>query len=275
MPELPEVETIARGLESELRGRTLARAHLHNETLYRRGSRRVETLTGEKIKTVERFGKTILFEFDDDGKARDAALVIHLGMTGSLIVDKNSRGTNKPHKHLHASFEFDGGKEMSYYDPRRFGFFYVGDRAGLAETLNIGPDPFQINAGALAAVLRFRKAPIKNLLLNQRLISGLGNIYVDEALFRGRVFPLTPGGLLEDRAGELIRSVRAVLRLAIRHRGTTFRDYRKHDGTSGAFQKRLAVYGRAGEPCRTCGRAIERIVLAGRGTHFCPRCQKA
>jgi len=274
MPELPEVETIARGLEDELSGCTVAKASLGNTTLYRCGSKRVETLAGQKIETVERFGKAILFKFKSRGRNGLAALVVHLGMTGNLIVTRDGRGEPEPAKHLHARFEFEGGKELLYIDPRRFGFFYLGDSAGLAETLNIGPDPFQLKPATLAASLRDRKAPVKSLLLNQRLISGLGNIYADEALFRAGVHPLTPGGRLEKRAGELLRHIRAVLKLAIRHGGTTFRDYRRHDGSRGAFQIRLMVYGRTGESCRRCRGTIKRIVLGGRSTHFCPVCQK-
>ena len=274
MPELPEVETIARGLDGELRGRTVVKVTLKKKDLYRRGSRKVKILAGLTIKSVERFGKAILFRFEDLDRIPGAVLVIHLGMTGGLVVTANGRGVPAPSKHLHARFEFNGGKELIYHDPRRFGFFYVGGQAGLAEELNIGPDPFQIKPKALGEVLKSRTAPVKNLLLNQKLVSGLGNIYVDESLFRAGVHPLTPGGRLEDRAVELLRHMRAVLGLAIRHGGTTFRDYRRHDGTRGAHQRRLMVYGRAGEPCRRCGGTIERIVLAGRSTHFCPNCQK-
>jgi formamidopyrimidine-DNA glycosylase len=175
---------------------------------------------------------------------------------------------------LHAVFLFAGGGELRYYDPRRFGFFFVGTRGGLAKTLNIGPDPFQMKPKTLARILHNRTAPIKSLLLDQRIISGLGNIYVDEALFRAGMHPLTPGGRAAAGAGELLGNIRAVLKRAIRHGGTTFRNYRTHDGSKGAYQRRLAVYGREGERCRRCGGRIKRIVLGGRSTHFCPRCQQ-
>jgi formamidopyrimidine-DNA glycosylase len=116
---------------------------------------------------------------------------------------------------------------------------------------------------------------VKSLLLNQRLVSGLGNIYVDEALFRAGLHPLTQGSRVASYSGELLKHIRSVLRLAIRHGGTTFRDYRKHDGSSGAYQRRLLVYGREGERCRKCNSRIKRIILGGRSTHYCPRCQKS
>jgi formamidopyrimidine-DNA glycosylase len=144
---------------------------------------------------------------------------------------------------------------------------------GLRETLNIGPDPFEMRPRMLAATLDHRSAPVKSLLLNQKLIAGLGNIYVDEALFGAGIHPTTPGCEVAAGAGELLTVIRRVLRRAIRHRGTTLRDYRTLDGDSGAFQLRLSAYGREGEPCRRCSSPIERIVMGGRGTHFCPRCQ--
>jgi formamidopyrimidine-DNA glycosylase len=218
---------------------------------------------------VERFGKAILVGFESGGDV----LVIHLGMTGNLILEKkNSRDTGR--KHRHAILLLDGGIRLVYYDARRFGYFWVGPGNGLGNRLNVGPDPFQIRVPAFREMLGRRTAPVKSLLLNQKLVSGLGNIYVDEALFRAGIHPVTPGRDVARNARDLLGHIRVVLRNAIRSGGSTIRDYRRVDGSRGGFQNQLAVYGRTGESCLTCGEVVQRIVLGGRSTHFCPRCQR-
>lgn len=274
MPELPEVETVARELDRALRGCTVARASLTMDSLYRRGSLGLDSLVGKKIIAVKRLGKAILFYFEPVPPSPELVLAVHLGMTGRLIAAPKGATERETGKHLHARFGFASGTELHYFDPRRFGYLYVGQAEGIGKTLNVGPDPFQMKPGALARALQNRRAPIKSLLLNQRILAGLGNIYADEALCRAGMHPLTSGRRAARHAGNLIEQIRFVLRRAIRHGGTTLRDYRRPDGSRGNYLPRLAVYGRAGENCRKCGEKIKRIELGGRGTHFCPRCQK-
>jgi formamidopyrimidine-DNA glycosylase len=268
MPELPEVETVVRGLAQPLCGRTVASARLSRGDLYRVGSLSLARLDGSKITGVERIGKAILIRT----AAPAPVLVVHLGMTGKLILVEGGRVARR--RHRHAVLTMDDGRRLEYVDPRRFGFFWVGAGDDLGRQLNIGPDPFQLSAPELSRRLAGRRAPVKSLLLDQRLVSGIGNIYADETLFRAGVHPLTPGDAAARHADGLLREARSVLRRAIRHGGTTIRDYRKADGSAGAFRSRLAVYGRAGEPCVSCRGAVRRIVIGARSAHYCPRCQK-
>lgn len=272
MPELPEVESIVRGLEPHVRGRAIQSARVTAPDLYRKGSQRIRAIAGHRVTAIERMGKAIVVHLGRPRRA-PAVLVIHLGMTGNLIRVAPTEGApRRPHRHV--AIRLDDGSRLLYYDPRRFGFLFVGPFEGLRARLGVGPDPFELAPGALARVLAGRRAPVKSLLLNQRLVSGLGNIYADETLFEAGIHPLTPGGRAAFQAEDLLRAARRVLRRALRHGGTTIRDYRRSDGTPGAFQGKLAVYGRTGAPCLGCGTAIERTLLAGRGTHLCPRCQQ-
>jgi formamidopyrimidine-DNA glycosylase len=298
MPELPEVETVVRELAPVLPGRSIVRARLTAPDLYRRGSRRVGTLAGARIAGVERFGKAIMIRTDDsavragvDGGApaapgggetgdrtretrHELILVVHLGMTGRLLFAADARQVPRV-KHLHARIRFSDGSELRYVDPRRFGYFFVGDGTDVAASFDFGPDPFEMRPRELARRLAGRRAPLKALLLDQRVVAGLGNIYVDELLFATGIHPLTPGDAASRDAARLLRAARVILARAIRARGSTIRDYRRPDGSSGAFQLKLAVYGREGEACRRCGGVIERIEVSQRGTHLCPRCQPA
>ena len=274
MPELPEVETIARELSAVLPGRIVRSASLGAHDLYRTGSETIGRIRGGRIVSVERFGKALLVRLRMPPRDEERALVVHLGMTGRFVIpDREHPETASSRKHRHGRIVFRDGGQLWYVDPRRFGYVYVGDPAGLGERLNIGPDPFELRPRQLRAILRDRTAPIKSLLLNQKLVAGLGNIYVDEALFGARIHPLTAGKLVAPQADRLLAVVRRVLRRAIRHRGTTLRDYRTPGGDRGGFQLRLSVYGRSGEPCRRCRTPVERIVLGGRSTHLCPACQ--
>jgi formamidopyrimidine-DNA glycosylase len=297
MPELPEVETVVRELRIHLPGKHIVRASLTAPDLYRRGSANVTVLAGARIVSVDRRGKAIVIALE--GKDESDRLVVHLGMTGRLEWTGSAReraATDRAHvgasegepngmdgarpreqarlAHLHARWHFGDGSELRYFDPRRFGYIFVGSAASVDETLHIGPDPFQLDAPALARVLQGRHAPVKALLLDQRLVSGLGNIYVDEALHLARIHPLVAGDRAAARAPVILAAARRILARAIRARGTTLRDYRRTDGGRGGFQVKLSVYGREGETCRTCGAAIRRIEVAQRGTHFCPRCQR-
>ena len=269
MPELPEVETIVRGLKRPLTGRRVTHARLRFKSLYRRGSLRIRAIEGRTIQIVDRIGKNALLRFRPSG-----LMVVNLGMTGNLIVhDPHDTAARLPTRHLHCRIRFDNGMELRYYDPRRFGHFYVAESCDFANDLNIGPDPFIARPRRLEAALVGRKAPIKSLLLDQRILSGLGNIYVDETLFFAGIDPRTPGGRVGTSSAKVLTHARAVLRRAIACGGSTIRDYRKHDGSRGEFQQYHAVYGRDGDRCIECGTVIRKIVLSGRGTHFCPRCQ--
>lgn len=272
MPELPEVETVVRELREHLPGRDIVKASLSASDLYRRGSARVTALGGAHVDSVNRRGKAILIALAARGGKPDR-LVVHLGMTGQLEWNAADAVRTRP-KHLHARIHFVDGSELRYIDPRRFGFIFVGTAAAVEATLEMGPDPFEMADTELAAALSKRSAPIKSLLLDQHIVSGLGNIYVDEALYRVKVHPLTPGARAAKHAAAILDAARVILENAIRARGTTIRDYRRTDGATGEFQIKLNAYGREGEQCLRCGSAIRKIVVSQRGTHFCPHCQK-
>ena len=260
MPELPEVETVVRELRLRLPGKHIVRASLTAPDLYRTGSAGVETLAGASIEGVERRGKAIVISLGRDDSVVDR-LVVHLGMTGRLEWTRDARERARP-SHLHARWQFGDGTELCYFDPRRFGYIFVGSAAAVDQSLRIGPDPFQLDGAALESILRGRSAPVKALLLAQHLVSGLGNIYVDEALHMSRIHPLVTGDRAAGRAPVILAAARRILDRSIRARGTTLRDYRRTDGATGEFQVKLSVYGREGEACRTCGTVIKRIEVA-------------
>jgi formamidopyrimidine-DNA glycosylase len=270
MPELPEVETTVKQLQPHLPQRRITSARIRYKNLYRTGSLGVRYLIDRDITLVERIGKNILLRFHPA-----ALMVVNLGMTGQLLAcDARERPCGYRAKHLHVRFGLDNGKELRYYDARRFGHIYIAERCDCFEKLNIGPDPFQTKPAALRAKLRGRTAAIKTLLMDQRIISGLGNIYTDETLFYAGIDPRTQGQLAGRHCGRILSSARRVLTQAIEHGGSTILNYRKRDGSHGEFQKYHAVYGRSGEACGACGGTIDRIVLSGRGTHYCPNCQR-
>ena len=274
MPELPEVETVVRELRIHLPGKHILRASLTAPDLYRRGSAAVGDLAGTRIDRVDRRGKAIVITLEPGASGPTDRLVVHLGMTGRLEWNATPRAMPPAKSHMHARWQLGDGSELRYFDPRRFGFIFVGTAASMDETLRIGPDPFELDAPALARALAGRRASVKALLLDQHIVSGLGNIYVDEALHLARIHPLTSGERASLRARDILAAARRVLTRAIRARGTTFRDYRRTDGGTGEFQIKLSVYGREGDACRVCGATIRRIEVAQRGTHFCPQCQR-
>ena len=271
MPELPEVETVVRELRRRLPGAVITRAVVTAPDMYRRDSRDVSCLKGARVAAVERRGKAIIVRCEAESGAVDMA--VHLGMTGQLLWTRRASRTTLPH--LHARWGLSGGAELRLVDPRRFGYVLVGAPEAVRASLAIGPDALSITVDELAAALRARRAPVKSLLLDQRIVAGLGNIYVDESLFLARVHPLTSGDRAARRAGEILTAARRVLASAIDARGTTLRDYRRPDGSTGEFQVKLRVYGRAGEACVRCRARIRKIEVGQRGTHFCPRCQRA
>lgn len=271
MPELPEIETTIKQLGPHLPHRRIMGARLRHKNLYRTGSLGVRRLIHREITSVERIGKNILVRFQPP-----ALMIVNLGMTGQLIAcDASEKPSGFHAKHLHGRFRLDNGEELRFYDARRFGHIYIAERCDCFEELNIGPDPFQLKPAALQAKLRGRTAAIKSLLMDQRIISGLGNIYTDETLFYAGIDPRTAGDHAAVHSGRILSCARRVLKRAIESGGSTILSYRKRDGTRGEFQKFHAVYGRRGEPCPACGTLVDKIVLGGRGTHFCPRCQRS
>lgn len=257
MPELPEVETIVRSLAPKLAGQRVTEAHFYAPRVMRGAPE--PQLAGHTILEVSRHGKHILLRFDH------GTLAIHLGMTGKLLID----GERTPY--LRAEFQLDSCG-LLFDDIRQFG------RMAWSESLpenvaRLGPDPLEIPAAVFSERLRGKRGRIKSLLLNQTFVRGLGNIYVDEALHRAGVHPLA-GNIGNRRAGKLHAAIVAVLEEAIASGGSSISDYVDSDGQKGSFQDRHRVYGREGEPCHACGTAIVRVVVAQRGTHFCPRCQR-
>jgi len=271
MPELPEVETVVRELRERLPGAVITRAVLTARDMYRRDSHDVSVLEGARVESVERSGKAIVVRCRSNDGELD--LVVHLGMTGQLLWSARAKREAPPH--LHARWSLSGGAELRLIDPRRFGYVFVAAPEVVAESLAVGRDALTVTADELASLLRGRTAAIKSLLMNQRILAGLGNIYVDESLFLAKVHPLMTGDRATRKSREMANAIRHVLSSAIEARGTTFRDYRRPDGSSGEFQLRLRVYGREGERCVRCRGRIRRIEVGQRGTHFCPLCQRA
>jgi formamidopyrimidine-DNA glycosylase len=296
MPELPEVQTIVVGLRRPLVGAIIADVRLRRRDIVRpRHANLPAALRGQIIRAIDRRGKYILIRF-----ASGSRLAIHLGMTGRLTV----HGDNVPlAKHTHlvlslwASGKYGGmgvseygGKSaakhrpthphtpipphshtLRFTDPRRFGRIRL---LPPGESLPLGPEPFGLRPAQLYRRLARTRRAIKTALLDQKLIAGLGNIYADESLFASGIDPRTPASRLSlNQARRLNRAVKMTLRRAIGHRGSTLRDYVDAQGEAGAFQELHNVYGRAGLPCRACSTPVRRLVLGGRSTHFCPRCQ--
>ncbi|MGH7214049.1 MAG: bifunctional DNA-formamidopyrimidine glycosylase/DNA-(apurinic or apyrimidinic site) lyase [Tepidisphaeraceae bacterium] len=267
MPELPEVQTVVMTLQPRITGRIVERVDLARRDILRPCELDLAAhVVGRAITSVERRGKRIVFTLSDD-----ARFYVHLGMSGRLTVEPTDAPA-RPHTHLRLDLS-GGAGEIRFVDPRRFGgVWWLGRDHAPDDAL--GPEPLRLRAGHLSKRLARTGRAIKNVLLDQTVVAGLGNIYVDESLFAAGIHPLRRAdGLDPEEVRRLNRSIKTVLRRAIRHRGSTLRDYRDADGNAGGFQLLHRVYGRAGEPCRACESPIERIVLGGRSTHFCPRCQ--
>lgn len=277
MPELPEVETIANGVNRRVRGETILSAWFsaYREPFKTPPDEMALALEGRLIRAVRRVGKHIVFDLGSatGGEKRVAGAkdgpqwLVHLGMTGRLLV-ADPRMPAAPH--THAVLRLGSGQELRFVDPRRFG------RLALTRDFQgPGREPLTISREEFAELFRGRKLAIKAALLNQSLLHGVGNIYADESLFQAGIRPTRAAGrLTRERLDGLHGALRAVLKEAIRAGGSSVSDYVDAEGETGFFQLRHRVYGREGEPCRVCGTPIRKIVLAGRGTHFCPRCQR-
>ena len=261
MPELPEVETVVRTVTPYLVGRRILQARFTSKFVTP-GNRTAlgARLTGRTIRGVRRRGKFIVVELDQ------GTLAIHLGMTGNLLAG------GKAGEHTHAFFTLDDGV-LLYNDPRQFG--RIEWSAGPAKRVaKLGPEPLEISLEEFQKRMQ-RRTRVKPLLLNQAFLAGMGNIYTDESLFRSGIHPLALAARLSaPRVARLHQAIRELLTEAIEHRGSTISDYRDADGASGAFQLLHQVYGREGEPCTVCGTPIKKTLVAQRGTHHCPKCQR-
>lgn len=289
MPELPEVETVRRGLAPVLEGATIERVELRRPDLrFPFSPRFAARLTGRRITAVRRRAKYLLADIDDG-----SVLLMHLGMSGSFRVERKPVGSSslyiergKDSAHDHVVFHLKRRPRVIYNDPRRFGFMLLIrakelDAHPLLAELGLEPTGNELSAEALAPRFARRAAPLKAVLGDQRVIAGLGNIYVSEALWRAKLSPRRAAATLvradgrpTERLERLVEAVRAVIADAIEAGGSSLRDYVQADGELGLFQHRFAVYDREGKPCPRCGSAIRRTVQSGRSTYYCPSCQR-
>jgi formamidopyrimidine-DNA glycosylase len=282
MPELPEVETIARGLDKRVAGDRIDSVWLGSkpEILKSPASEIVRTLESKRIVGVRRVGKHIVFDLEDTvpPKRKKAAgaspaspakaqWIVHLGMTGRVVV---SEAGEEILKHTHAILQLASGRELRFVDPRRFGRLSVAQAFAAP-----GVEPLQVELERFVKLFKGRKTPIKSALLNQKLLSGVGNIYADESLFRAGIRPRRrAASLTHEELRRLYLAVQEVLKEAIALGGSSISDYVDADGEEGFFQLQHRVYGREGEPCLVCKTAVKRVVLGGRSSHYCPKCQK-
>ena len=301
MPELPEVETIARGLDTRVAGDTVESVWIgsRQQPLKSPAGIIAATLEGKRIVRVHRAGKHIVFDLEGKSQAsrtrvpqtkrkskvrgqprppaslqmsdvQTAQWIVHLGMTGRLVV---SEAAMEIAKHTHLIAKLASGRELRFIDPRMFGKLSVHLHPGGFDPG--GVEPLEVSEERFIALFRGRKTPIKSALLNQKLLRGVGNIYADESLFRAGIRPRRrAASITREQLGKLHRAVREVLREAITLGGSSISDYVDADGEEGFFQLQHRVYGREGEPCLVCGTAIRRVVLAGRSSHYCAKCQK-
>ncbi len=272
MPELPEVETVRRSIAPVLEGARLDEVEIRDPRLVRPFDPSIVAgaLVGERVGEVGRRGKYLIVGFESK-----RSLLIHLRMTGSLRHAQHGALVDDPY--TRAVLRLDNGSDVAYRDVRRFGTWELFEQDELAPylTARLGPEPLgPFSAARLGKRLDGRRAPLKSALLDQRTVAGLGNIYVDEALWQSRLHPLRVAGSLDaDELGRLYRAVRNVLRKGIERQGSTLRDYALPDGAYGTMQDEFRAYGRGGEPCDRCRRPLMRIVVGGRTTTFCPHCQ--
>lgn len=293
MPELPEVETVRRGLEPAMLGERFARIEQRRPDLrFPLPERFTERLTGRRVEALSRRAKYLIADLDDG-----QALIMHLGMSGRFVVEAPGTPPTEPGayyneigrhlQHDHIVFHLGSGARVTYNDVRRFGFMDLLPRAGLENSrhfsgMGIEPLGNELSGELLARLFSGKAAPLKAALLDQRLIAGLGNIYVCEALFRAGLHPqaeagslATPAGKPREKAHALAQIIREVLEEAVAAGGSTLRDFAHADGSLGYFQHRFKVYDREGAPCVTpgCGRLVKRLVQSGRSTFYCESCQ--
>lgn len=275
MPELPEVETIARGVDERLRGDRIVEVWFSSYTQPFKNSpaEQAAGLEGRTVLGVRRIGKHIVCDLGDAGSQTPSAQwIVHLGMSGRLLVTTPDAPVAP---HTHARLTLASGREMRFVDPRRFGRLEFRELNRAEAFLGPGSEPTSITPEAFALLFRGRKLAIKAALLNQSLLHGVGNIYADESLFRAGIRPKRMAGRIKRAELEKLRAaLQEVLQHAISLGGSSVSDYVDANGVRGFFQLEHRVYLRTGQPCLVCGTPIRRILLAGRGTHFCPICQK-
>ena len=270
MPELPEVETIANGLQKLVSGDRIESVWLGSkpEPLKSTAAEIARTLEGALVEQVRRVGKHIVFDLRGNGGAAREQWIVHLGMTGRILV---ANAETAVPKHTHLVARLASGRELRFVDPRRFGRLEVRH----SEFSGPGAEPLEISAQEFARLFHRRAAPIKALLLNQTLLHGVGNIYADESLFRAGIRPRRRANTLtRAELARLHAALRKVLQEAIAAGGSSISDYVDADGEEGLFQFKHRVYGREGQLCLVCKTKIKKIVVAGRGTHYCPKCQR-
>ncbi len=272
MPELPEVETTRRGLAPHCVGVSITRLKVREPRLRWPIPENAPTqVAGRVIETLDRRGKYLLFRLSGD-----VTMIVHLGMSGSVRVVSDDR---PPQRHDHVDIVLSTGQRLRYTDPRRFGSVHVTDKAPEHHPLlaRLGPEPLsdQFNTDYLFAQARHRAVAVKALIMDSHIVVGVGNIYATEALFRAGIHPRRAAGrIAKARYERLVVAIREVLGAAIEMGGTTLRDYSGTDGAPGYFQQTLDVYGRAGQPCRRCGRTIRSLRLTQRASAYCPSCQR-
>jgi formamidopyrimidine-DNA glycosylase len=267
MPELPEVETIARGLDKRVAGDVIESVWIGSkpEPLKSPAKQIAKVLEGARINKVKRVGKHIVVDLAPSGE-----WIVHLGMTGQMLV---AAPESELAKHTHLVAKLSSGRELRFVDPRRFGRLSVQkpENSFTAQ----GGEPLGVSEEEFIALFKGRKTLIKSALLNQKILSGVGNIYADEALFRAGVRPRRRANTItREQLRKLYKAVRAVLQEAIKAGGSSVSDYVDADGEEGFFQLQHRVYLRTGEACYTCKSPIKRVVIGGRSSHYCPRCQR-
>jgi len=281
MPELPEVETVARGLRQTILGRRILSVTLGKTDFIDDPSALEQHLPGRQIEAVERYGKFMLLRLSavtgaaraaTNGDVVPASLLVHLGMTGQLAP---APGAQPLEKHTHVCLVLDDGRELRYTDPRRFGRIAYLTKALLAEELTgFGADPLEVGKEEFASRICGRRARIKALLLDQSVLRGVGNIYADESLWRSKIHPARLGAKLSRKEAETLRrTMQDILQKAIALRGSSISDFLDADGQPGEYQRHHRAYGREGKNCYRCKTPIRRAIVAGRSSYFCPKCQ--
>ncbi|MGK4179793.1 DNA-formamidopyrimidine glycosylase [Lapidilactobacillus dextrinicus] len=272
MPELPEVETVRRSLLGLIQNKTIKDIHVYYAKIIIGDPEFfVTALQGRKLLTIDRRGKYLLFRFD-----HDLTMISHLRMEGKYFVRQSIEPENK---HVQVVFEFTDGSVLQYQDVRKFGrmqLVQTGTEAQVSGIKALGPEPFSpdFKVDSFYTALRRHHKAIKQVLLDQHVVTGLGNIYVDEVLWLSQISPLLPANAITRAQAEVLHdNIIQELKMAVDHGGTTIRSYVDANGNTGQFQFDLHVYGRQGQSCERCGTTIEKIKLGGRGTHFCPQCQ--
>jgi formamidopyrimidine-DNA glycosylase len=281
MPELPEVETVARGLQLTVAGRRIVSVTLGKTDFIDNPADLEQHLPGQLISRVERFGKFMLMRLRRDAGSAETppstagdSLLVHLGMTGHL----SPHAAAEPFpKHTHARFLLDDGRELRYTDARRFGrMAYFAAEHLSAELGRFGADPLEITELEFLTLLKSHKSRIKALLLDQSALRGVGNIYADESLWRSHIHPMRIAAkVINDDARKLRKALQKILREAIALRGSSIIDFLDAEGEPGEYQRRHRAYGREGKPCYRCKTTIRRVIVAGRSSYFCPKCQPA